>query len=159
MTEFKDMGRALDWEDCIENDSPNFPTLPAGEYPFTITAFERQHYQPGPSAKLPPCKMAVLTLRVEHEEEVAQFQHRLYLHSSVEGLLCSFFTSIGQRKHGERVQMNWNAVLGAKGLAKLGVRSYVTNNGDDRTINEVLRFLDPDIPSGGKAQGYTPGSF
>ena len=99
----------------------------------------------------------------------------LFLHSKCEGVLCAFFTCIGQRKHGQRVSMNWSAVTGARGRAKVGKRTY---NGN--TYNEIKRFLEP--PETGyaapvqqaypqsytqpapqtyapPANGYTPGKF
>ena len=38
--------------------------------------------------------------------------------------------------------MNWNAVIGAHGRAKLSVRTYTDNNGKERTINDVDTYLD-----------------
>ena len=55
--------RSFDWNDTIENDS-SFVLLPAGDYDFTVTKFERARHQPGPNSKLPPCNKAVLTLEV-----------------------------------------------------------------------------------------------
>ena len=124
-------GHALDWDDEISNDSPEYITLPEGEYDFTVTGFERGRYQPGPTAKF-----SLLCVPV---------RDRLFLHSSTEGFLCEFFTAIGLRRHGERVRMNWKSVLGAKGRAKVGVRSY-QNDGETRTINEIKKYLEPKDP-------------
>ena len=41
--------------------------------------------------------------------------------------------------------MNWNAVIGAHGRAKLSVRTYTDNNGKERTINDVDTYLDRDV--------------
>ena len=145
------MGRELGWDDEIENDSPEYITLPEGEYPFTVTNFERGRYQPGPNSKLPPCNMAVLTIELLSPDGFAvPVKDKLYLHSSTEGFLCEFFTSIGQRKHGERVRMNWNAVTGSKGRAKVGIREY-QKDGETRTINEIKKYLEPD-----SAIGHSP---
>ena len=40
--------------------------------------------------------------------------------------------------------MNWNAVPGASGIAKLGIRTYTDDKGQERAINEVLEYLEPD---------------
>ena len=136
-------GRALDWDDEISNDAPEYVTLPEGEYDFTVTGFERGRYQPGPNAKLPPCNMAQLTLEVQTPDGMSvPVRDRLFLHSSTEGFLCEFCTCIGQRRHGERVRMNWGAVPGAKGRARVGVRSY-QKDGETRTINEIKKYLEP----------------
>lgn len=131
--------RELGWDDAIENDSPEFILLPEGEYDFTVDHFDRERH-PG-SEKLPPCNKAVLYLRIETPEGVANVRHNLFLHSKTEGMLCAFFTAIGQRQHGQRVNMNWSAVPGAKGRAKIGIREY---NG--KQYNEVKRFLEPAQP-------------
>ncbi len=69
--------------------------------------FERQRH-PG-SAKLPPCAMALLTIQIDGGEKgPSVVTHRLYLHTRTEGLLCAFFESIGQRKHGEALRPRWN---------------------------------------------------
>lgn len=139
-------GYALDWDDEISNDSPEYITLPEGEYAFTVTGFERGRYQPGPNAKLPPCNMAQLTLEIQTPDGLSvPVRDRLFLHSSTEGFLCEFFTAIGQRRHGERVRMNWGAVLGARGRARVGVRSY-QKDGETRTVNEIKKYLEPKDP-------------
>lgn len=143
MGNVNNVGYELDWDAQIENDSPQYVTLPKGEYEFEVVGFERSRYTPTPNAKLPPCNMAVLTLKFEANEGTAVIKHKLFLHSSVEGLLCAFFTCIGQRKHGERFTMNWGAVLNATGRAQLGIREYKDKSGMERTINEVVRFLEP----------------
>ena len=72
--------------------------------------------------------------------------------------LSAFFCSIGQKKHGEKLRMNWQAVVGAKGKCKVGVRTWKGDDGKERQSNEIKRFLDPeDISS--SSSGYTPGKF
>lgn len=62
-----------------------------------------------------------------------------------EGLLCAFFTAIGQRKKGERVTMNWNAVVGAKGRCKVIVNKWKgEKDGKEMTNNRIDRFLEPE---------------
>ena len=131
----------LDWEDEIENDSPEFTLLPPGDYDFTVTDFEREHYPGG--AKLPPCKKAVLSITIDAPE--------------CEGLLCAFFSSIGQRKHGEKLRMNWSKVVGSKGRCKVGVREWVSDrDGEKKRSNEIKRFYEPvERP----AQGFQAGEL
>lgn len=138
--------RELGWDDTIENDSPEFILLPEGDYDFTVDHFDRERH-PG-SEKLPPCNKAVLYLNVETPQGTATVRHNLFLHTRTEGMVCAFFTAIGQRQHGQRINMNWTAVPGAKGRAKIGVREY---NG--KQYNEVKRFLEP------AAQAAAPGGY
>ena len=44
-------GRAIGWEDEIENDGTQWVLLPEGDYRFQVESFERAHH-PG-SGKLP----------------------------------------------------------------------------------------------------------
>ena len=132
--------RELDWGDSIENDSPDYILLPEGEYDFIVDHFDRERHNG--SEKLPPCWKAVIYLRIETPQGVATVRHNLFLHTRTEGMICAFFTAIGQRQHGQRITMNWNAVPGARGRAKIGVREY---NG--KQYNEVKRFLEPSAPA------------
>lgn len=127
----------MEWDAVLEDDGPEFEVLPAGEYKFTVLDMERGRFDG--SAKLKPCPMAILTIRLESPDgKSTAVKHRLYLESSVQGLLSSFFRSIGQKKHGEKLTMNWNMVKGATGRCQVGIREY---NGN--TYNEIKRFLDP----------------
>lgn len=134
-----DFGREYAWDDEIQNDSPDFAILPEGDYDFEVIDFERDRYAGG--EKIPPCNMAIVKLRIEGPEGVSVIHHRLFLHSKCEGLLCAFFTAIGQRKHGERLKMNWNRVVGARGRAKITV--WVNDKGEAKG-NQVKRFYEPD---------------
>ena len=147
------IGRELDWNDSIENDGPEYITLPPGDYDFKVIDFERGRYNGGD--KIPPCNMANVFLQIEAREGNVTIKHRLFLHSNVEGLLCAFFNAIGQRQKGERVTMNWNAVVGSTGRAKIGIRKWTKDNGEEGTINQVERFYD--APE--KKKGYQPGRF
>jgi hypothetical protein len=147
-----DIGRELGWNDSIENDS-SFVLLPAGEYDFVVKLFERGRH--AGSEKLPPCNKAIITLEFDGGEHgAATIKHNLFLHSNTEGMLCSFFRAIGARKSGERLVMDWNKVVGARGRARLKIKPGFKN--PELKFNEVDRFLDPVTPAGG---GFTPGQF
>lgn len=147
-------GYEINWDSAIENDSPEFVTLPEGDYNFEVLDFERARH-PG-SEKLPPCNKAIVKIKIESKDGVSIINHNLFLHSKTEGMLCAFFTAIGQRKHGEKINMNWNAVPGAKGRAKIGIRKWTNNYGEEKTCNDIKKFYEPsDQPK----QGYEPGRF
>lgn len=139
-------GFELGWDDSIEKDGAEFVLLPAGDYDFEITQFERGRH--AGSDKLPPCNKAIVHVHIETDVGETTIKHNLYLHSRTEGLLCSFFTAIGQRQHGENLKMNWNTVVGAKGRCKIGVRTY-----QGQEYNEIKKFYEPEKPS------FTPGNF
>ena len=130
--------RELGWDDVIERDGGEFILLPIGDYEFTVETFERARH--AGSAKLPPCNKAVITLVIDSPEGQVKLTHNLFLHTSTEGLLSAFFGAIGQKKKGERLQMNWNLVPGSKGKAKIGTRTWKDKDGNDRQSNEISRF-------------------
>lgn len=133
----------MDWDDAIENDGEEFVSLPEGDYLFEVCNFVRGRF-PG-SAKIPPCNKASLTLRVKPESGgVAMIYTDLILYRTLEWKISSFFRCIGQKKHGERLVMDWNNVIGAKGRAHIKPRTYTGNDGKERTVNDVEKFLDYD---------------
>lgn len=134
-------GRELGWGDAIEHDGSDFTLLEPGEYPFRVVKFERKRF--GGSAKLPACNQAALTLDVGDAEASTTITHNLFLHSKTEGLLCAFFRSIGARKHGERIVMDWSKVPGATGRCKVGRREFAGKDGTMKQANQVEKFLDP----------------
>lgn len=144
--------RAFGWNDTIRNDS-TFELLPEGDYDFTVEKFERGRHNG--SDKLPPCNKAILTIRVSNGEKSTTLEHNLFLHTKTESMLCQFFTAIGQRKHGESLQMDWNRVIGARGRCKLSVRNWTGRNGENMQSNQISRFYEPSTP----ASGFTPGQF
>jgi len=130
----------FDWDSAIEDDGQGFVLLPEGDYDFTVTGFERGQHNA--SAKIPACPQAMLTLSVETSAGVAEIKEYLILYKTMEWKLSSFFRCIGQKKHGERLVMDWDSVLGASGRAHITQREYVGNDGTTRKANNVAYFLD-----------------
>lgn len=153
-----DEGIPFDWDTEIQKDGPEFTMLPAGEYPFEVTKFERSRFEG--SQKLPPCPMALLTIAIDGGEKgKTVVTHRLYLHSRCEGLLCAFFESIGQRQHGAALRPRWNEVVGSKGLCRLGIHEYTKKDGTPGRNNEISRFLPPAEPKAAPVATWTQGHF
>ncbi|MDM8100964.1 hypothetical protein [Oceanobacillus oncorhynchi] len=148
--------RELQWEDQIEKDGGEFTLLPEGDYYFTVEKFERARFQG--SEKMPACPQAKLTLTVHSQEHGDQtIFHNLLLHTKTEGLISNFFIGIGQKKKGEPFRMNWNAVVGAKGKAKIHVNKYMSQ-GEERANNQVKSFYpyDEAFPNGQVQQQAPP---
>ena len=153
--------RELGWDDEIVKES-DFTLLPEGDYDFTVTGFERARHEG--SEKLPPCNKAILSLRISTPDGDVTLKHNLFLHTKTEGMLSAFFCAIGQKKHGEKLRMNWQAVIGAKGRCKVAIRKWKGNDGIERENNEIKKFYDPPentAPAAAPAPGgvYTPGKF
>ncbi len=128
--------REYGWEDEIKADS-DFVLLPAGDYVFVVESFERGRHTPSEGGKLPACNKAIVTLRIiDDSGQEVRLKHNLFLHSSTEGLLSAFFGSIGLKKRGETLKMNWGAVPGKVGVCRIGIKTYNDNN-----FNEVKRMI------------------
>ncbi len=147
-----DVGRELNWDDEIEKESPEYIMLPEGEYDFEVISFERARYAGGD--KLPPCHQVKLKLQITVPEGTVTINHNLFLHSRVEGMLSAFFNCIGHKKHGEKLKMNWTLVPGSKGRVKVGTRTY-----NEKTFNEIKRFLEPAPLSKPTSTSFKPGMF
>lgn len=154
--------RALSWDDEFTNEQQEFVLLPEGDYAFEVTGMERARFKG--SAKLPPCSMAKLTLKIfGGAKGDTTVTDRLYLHTKTQGLLGVFFESIGQCKRGETFRPRWNEVVGSRGWCRLGIREYTKQSGPNAgktgQSNEVTRFLPPPEPKAAPAQGWTQGAF
>ena len=145
-------GYELGWDDQIENDSPVFVVLPEGDYDFEVIDFERARHNG--SDKLPPCNKAIVHIKIQGPEGISIIKHQLFLHSITEGMLCAFFTAIGQRKKGEKASMNWSKVIGSCGRAKVGIRKY-----EGKEYNEIKRFYEPEDGPQNANKGFQAGRF
>ncbi|MGX8705732.1 MAG: hypothetical protein ACSW8J_04045 [bacterium] len=133
--------KIMDWDDTIESDGQEFVTLPEGDYTFTITGFERGRY-PG-SPKIPPCNKAIISASIDNDIGIANTRFDLILYRTLEWKITAFFRCIGQKKHGEKLVMNWNAIIGARGKAHFKPSTY-KKEGSDKQYNELERFYDYD---------------
>ena len=142
MADFVNNNTGFDWDDAIENDGQEFIILPEGDYNFTVTGFERGRF-PG-SAKMAPCNTAELTLQVKTDDGIASIRTDLILNRLLEWRISAFFRCIGQKKHGERLVMDWSRVPGSRGRAHFKPRTYTDRDGNERQANDVDRFIDWD---------------
>jgi hypothetical protein len=138
MVENKDM--LMDWNDSIDDDGKEFVLLPEGDYIFKVIHFERGRFPGGP--KVPACNKATITVKVETKDGIATVKFDLLLYRSLEWRISSFFRCIGQKKHGEKLAMDWNKVIGSKGKAHFKQRTYTNKQGDEKSINDIDRFID-----------------
>ncbi len=155
----KNEGYEIDWDSAIENDS-TFSLIPEGDYTFTVVKFERARHEG--SAKLPSCHKAVLGLNVVGTDGAHGYiTHNLFLHSSTEGLICAFFTAIGQRKHGEKLVPRWHELVGSTGACQVGLRTYTKRDGSTAQSNEIKRFYDKPLSQATPVStpSYTQGAF
>ncbi|MBF0906417.1 MAG: DUF669 domain-containing protein [Atopobium sp.] len=135
-------GYAIGWDDeIIDPGEPEFVLLTPGVYDFTITGFERGHFDG--SEKMDACSMAKLTLRCSNGVQETTVFTNLFLSSAVAFKLSKFAKSIGDMPAGsttgQKFHVDWNNIIGKRGKCKIKTRVY---NGKD--YNEVDDFIVPD---------------
>lgn len=135
-------GYAIGWDDeIIDPGEPEFVLLTPGVYDFTITGFERGHFDG--SDKMDACSMAKLTLRCTNGVQETTVFTNLFLSSAVAFKLSKFAKSIGDMPAGsttgQKFHVDWNNIIGKSGKCKIKTRVY---NGRD--YNEVDDFIVPD---------------
>lgn len=135
-------GYAIGWDDeIIDPGEPEFVLLTPGVYDFTITGFERGHFDG--SEKMDACSMAKLTLKCSNGILETTVFTNLFLSSAVAFKLSKFAKSIGDMPAGsttgQKFHVDWNNIIGKRGKCKIKTRVY---NGKD--YNEVDDFIVPD---------------
>lgn len=135
-------GYAIGWDDeIIDPGEPEFILLTPGVYDFTITGFERGHFDG--SEKMDACSMAKLTLRCSNGIQETTVFTNLFLSSAVAFKLSKFAKAIGDMPagstSGQKFHVDWNNIIGKHGKCRIKTRVY---NGKD--YNEVDDFIVPD---------------
>lgn len=135
-------GYAIGWDDeIIDPGEPEFVLLTPGIYDFTVTGFERGHFDG--SEKMDACSMAKLTLRCSNGVQETTVFTNLFLSSAVAFKLSKFAKSIGDMpagdSKGQKFHVDWNNIIGKSGKCRIKTRVY---NGKD--YNEVDDFIVPD---------------
>lgn len=146
-------GYAIGWDDeIIDPGEPEFVLLTPGIYDFTITGFERGHFDG--SEKMDACSMAKLTLRCTNGVQETTVFTNLFLSSAVAFKLSKFAKSIGDMPagstSGQKFHVDWNNIIGKSGKCRIKTRVY---NGKD--YNEVDDFIVPD-PAAAPAPAPAP---
>lgn len=161
MADYTNNDIAIGWDDTIENDN-EFVLLPEGDYDFEVVGFERKRFDG--SKKMSACPMAELSIKLfnkkDPSKDTATIRHNLFLNRKCEGLLCAFFTAIGDRKHGEPLRMDWTVVKGKGGRCKVGIRKWTKDDGSEGQSNEIKCFYEPANPPVSTPQKtFVPGKF
>lgn len=172
MDNYNNSTAALTWDSVIQEESSGFMLLPAGEYDFKVISMNRGFHNG--TEKLPKCPKAELEIELTGPEGTTRVNHNLFLHQKTEGLLSAFFISIGLKKHGEPLAMNWNVVPGAHGRCKVKIHEWTNDKGEVKQFNQIERFLDPEdevpftlnepqkvqpTPQPSQTSMFTPGKF
>lgn len=141
--------RELQWDDTIQNDS-SFVELPEGDYDFTIESYERGRFNG--SAKIPACNMATVYFSVKAPDgRDATVRENFILHTKMEWKLSELFCSVGLKKKGEELRMNWNALPGLTG------RAHVTLDPDKNDPLKKYNHMGKLYPK--EVKPFTKGQF
>lgn len=131
-----EMGKELNWDDEITKDS-NFTQLPPGDYDFIIDHYERSRSKG--SDKIPASNMAIVyfNILVPDGEEV-QIRENYILHEKLEWKLSELFRGVGLKKKGETLRMNWSALPGLTGRAKVSLDE--DRNDPSKKFNHIVKL-------------------
>lgn len=139
--------RELDWEEEILNEANSYTLLPDGDYPATILKMERARFDG--SAKVPPCRMAKLTVAV-HGGELGEntVTCQLFLLQRFAWKIAEVFVSCGLASpEDERVRMQWDRLEGAACRCRIVQEDYTKKSGphagETGTANRITKFLPP----------------
>lgn len=145
MSEENNIGKAMEWNDTIEDDGADFVILPEGEYNFEVKSWARANFRG--SAKMSSCPMAIINIEVFNADVSTTIMHNLYLNTKTERMICEFFRSCGLLKHGDKSVMPWNKIVGCKGRCKVIQKELEStkNPGQKFLVNNIKKFLDPEF--------------
>lgn len=149
MTEYnqqQDMGQEIDWDQTeVEDTGSDFVLLPEGTYPFTVSNYTRTRFEG--SQKIAPCPKADISLLINGGDHgLVEVTDGIILNTKIAWKLTQFFEGLGFPKNPEtnKVQVNWDAILGLTGWAKVGPRSYTNKNGEQKQTNDIKGYLKPE---------------
>lgn len=125
----------LDWDSVID-DGEEFTTLEPGEYDFTVKKFERGRTTRG-------AKLAIVTLEVTDGTKRAVVTDRIALQGNTIWKISSYFRSLGMKKHGEKIKMDFEGSVGKSGRCTIFVDEYQNKNGGISQSNKIDQYLDP----------------
>lgn len=126
------------WEDEINEEGREWQPLPEGDYDFTVAKIERARFNG--SERMQPCNMAKVTVTVWGAEDSIDITENLFLCNKMEWKLSQFFLSIGLKKHGEPLRMNWNAAVGKRGKCRVYIDTYTKKDGSEGASNKIKKF-------------------
>jgi len=126
------------WEDEIVNEGGDYVLLPEGDYEYTVEKVDRARH--AGSEKVPPCNMAKVTFTIWGAEDKIEITENFFLCNKFEWKLSALFLSLGMKKHGEPLKMNWTAVPGSKGKCRVYIDNYKKKDGSDGQSNKIKKF-------------------
>jgi len=155
--------KTYDWDDVTdlsedqERGGAETTVLPDGKYPFEVIKVEKAWYDG--SAKLPPCNMAKVFLRIDGGElGTGLVVENMFLVEGFEWKIGNFLRAIGVRKHNDKLV--FSKLLhcdGEKGRCEIYADEYIGRDGQTHKSNKLKRFFDKEEETTKKA--FTKGAF
>ena len=133
--------REFGWDDEIVDEGGEYKPLPEGNYEFTVNKVERARSKDNSkTGGLPSCNMAKVTFSVWGPDSSREITENFVLHSKMEWKLSQLFLSVGMKKHGEPLRMNWTEIVGKKGKCQVSIKNFTKRDGSEGTGNEIKKF-------------------
>ena len=153
MAETEDMGVALGWDDEIEVSENEFEPVPDGDYEFEVVSVERAYFNG--SAKMAPCPVAKVQVRLLDDGRGAHLFERFMLNSKMSWKIAQFFVCVGLRSAGagkeEKLKMQWTRAVGLRGRCKVGHHEH-----GGKVYNDITEWLKPEKAAPAAPAAYVP---
>lgn len=146
---------ALGWDsEYVYEGEPDFEPVPPGTYTFEVVKLERQMHNG--SAKMGPCPVAKVEVKLVDAPREAHVFERFFLHKKTMWKVVQFFTSVGlfSGRKGDTFKPDWNAIFGLCGRAEVGTREY-----KGKVYNEVSKWLEPPQPQARAQPAYAQPAY
>ena len=144
-------GFALDYDGTIKNDS-SFVLLKEGKCSFVIDQCERARHEG--SEKIPPCAKMIVHFRLmDADGNEAVVKENYIMWSTLEWKLSELFMSVGLKKKGEEIKMEWDRLPGLRGECE------VFHDPDKKDPTKVYNRIKKLLPKEGGPKAWTAGKF
>lgn len=143
--------------DTVEEVKEGFVLLDPGTYRFTVEKAERGYHNG--SANLPACDKAIVTFAVRGADGTAHIKENFFLAESIIWKVAQLFESLGMRKHGDPLKIDFDGAVGKSGTCKVTIEDWIGNDGKDMQSNRIEAYLEPSEPQQLAQAAFTPGKF
>lgn len=107
-----------------------------GDYEFTVKNVDRTVNDDG-------YNKVIVDLEVTDGEHTSIVKDFITLKSTVIWKIAQYFRSLGMKKHGENIKMDWKGSVGKKGMLTLLKEEAVSKQNNKYLRNSVKGYLDP----------------
>lgn len=125
---------SIDWNSVIDDDG--ITTLEPGEYAFRVKGYTKSLTQAGDP-------MAKVNLIISSPRGETEVMDNIVLKETTVWKISSFFRSVGMKKHGQPMKIDFDGAIGKSGRLTLYIDEYTTKNGRTIKTNRVDEYLDP----------------